>query len=71
MVPHPDSTKLETRIAIPCKICGSWLVHTKSIAAHMGPVCARRLRAKKHAAINVPLPFDIPGQQETPAEHAS
>lgn len=51
----------ETRIAVRCRACGSWLVSAESVAAHMGPVCAGRVRAARRPMLDVPLPLEIPG----------
>lgn len=32
------------RIAVPCIICGSWLTNPRSVAAHVGPVCRKRVQ---------------------------
>jgi hypothetical protein len=30
------------RLAVRCRECGRWLVHARSVAGHIGPVCRQR-----------------------------
>jgi hypothetical protein len=38
------------RLAVRCNDCGHWLVAAKSVAAHKGPRCRRRLTAGQEVA---------------------
>ncbi|WP_280392928.1 DUF6011 domain-containing protein [Nocardia wallacei] len=45
-----------TRLAVPCRRCGNWLVSKSSVEARLGPVCAQHERARiRRPANEIPL----------------
>ncbi|MGN2640751.1 DUF6011 domain-containing protein [Nocardia takedensis] len=50
------------RLAVQCRCCNGWLVAAPSVAARIGPVCARHERAAARAA-NQPVLFDLTADQ--------
>lgn len=55
-----------TRIAVPCRRCGGWLVSPDSVHARIGPVCAQRDRADaRRTAEEIPL-FELEGVSACP-----
>ncbi|MFE3081804.1 DUF6011 domain-containing protein [Nocardia tengchongensis] len=55
-----DELPAGMRVAVQCARCGGWLVAAESVAARLGPVCARHSRVDaRRAATEIPL-FDLP-----------
>lgn len=48
-----------TRLAVPCRRCGNWLVSKTSVAMRLGPVCAQHERARNRRPANEIALFDL------------